>query len=516
MLQAEQFCTTFLASCGRWKINAQLDPCYTWLQDVYMGSFRDVVSGGTAFSYDTTYFMEWSLRASDNQQITFHLEVSQPMSFAIENSFNVHSSKIDRVVGSYTGGKAKFEIRKDILCNPEDITIKVGGILKKTMSDKSGKLTFNVTAQKSNWSLNITPRSYIQPLTSSHPLSNTTTQLGASGSTVAPVVGHSSGFPPVSLSFNPAVPPPQNRFTETDAAVGFRDVTTGYSNITSPPKNQFSEADAAVGFRNITTGYGNTTSLPKRKIIPGDQSSTSSSSRISIGEKSKKKFTPMARTSTPRKHKKGTGELHHYDTISPPRSPPVLDLSSSDEISPDQIDLFTRQFQEALNVDSNDPLSQFLTSSLTSVLTHITARKARLNDTSLDEEMRRHAEQMNNLYDLTKYRILSRSQPTPKQPAQPVAGAACEAPAIGSNSTPQLVDGHGSTPTSPQRGAVANNSLNQQQQLAVSLNHTASENQNIPDVFNMSISNAPTQENKSVSNSPENKQMVTRSQSQKK
>ena len=490
MLQAEQFCTTFLASCGRWKINAQLDPCYTWLQDVYMGSFRDVVSGGTAFSYDTTYFMEWSLRASDNQQITFHLEVSQPMSFAIENSFNVHSSKIDRVVGSYTGGKAKFEIRKDILCNPEDITIKVGGILKKTMSDKSGKLTFNVTAQKSNWSLNITPRSYIQPLTNSHPLSNTTTQHGASGSTVTPVVGQSSGFPPVSLSsFNPAVPPPQNRFSETNAAVGFRDVTTGYGNITS---------------------------LPKRKIIPGDQSSTSSSSRISIGEKSKKKFTPIARTSTPRKHKKGTGELHHYDTISPPRSPPVLDLSSSDEISPDQIDLFTRQFQEALNVDSNDPLSQFLTSSLTSVLTHITARKARLNDTSLEEEMRRHTEQMNNLYDVTKDRILSRSQPTPKQPAQPVVGAACEAPAIGINSTPQLVDGHGSTPNSPQRGAVANNSLNQQQQLAVSLNQSASENQNIPDVFNMSISNAPTQENESVSNSPENKQMVTRSQSQKK
>ena len=483
MLQAEQFCTTFLASCGRWKIKAQLDPCFTWLQDIYMGSFRDVVSGCTAFSYDTTYFMEWSLRASDNQQITFHIEVSQPMSLAVVDSFNVQSSKIDKVVGSYTGGKVKFEIRKDILFNPEDITIKVGGFLKKTMSDKSGKLTFNVAAQKSNWSLNITPRSYVQPLTIPHPLSNTTIHHEASGSTVTPVVGHPSGLPPVSVSFNPSVPPPQNRFSATNAAAGSRDVTTGYENITS---------------------------LPKRKIIPGDQSSTSSSSHITIGEKSKKKLASTARTSTPRK-KKSTSEIHHYDTISSPHSPPVLDLSSSDEISPDQIDLFTRQFQEALNVDSNDPLSQFMTGALTSVLTHITARKARLNDTSLEEEIRRHTEQMNNLYEVTKDRILSRSQPAPKQPAQPVVGAACEASAIGSNNTPQLVEGQGSTPNSPQRGAVAINSQNQQQQLAVSLNHTAPEIQDIPDVFNM-----PIRENESVSNSPEIKQIVTRSQSQKK
>ena len=132
---------------------------------------------------------------------------------------------------------------------------------------------------------------------------------------------------------------------------------------------------------------------------------------------------------------------------------------------------------------------------------------------------------MNHLYGVTKDRILSRSQPKPKQPAivnqQLVAGAACEAPASGSSNTTQLVEGQGNTPNSPQRGAVAKNSLNQQQQLAVSLDHTAPEiqnldhNPNIPDVFNMSISNVPTQENESVNNSPEIKQMVTRSQSQK-
>ena len=94
MLQAEQFCTTFLATCRRWKITANLDPCYTWLNDVYTGKYRDAVSGGTTFSYKTTYYMEWSLQASENQQITFHLEVSQPMSTAVVDSFNVHSMSL--------------------------------------------------------------------------------------------------------------------------------------------------------------------------------------------------------------------------------------------------------------------------------------------------------------------------------------------------------------------------------------------------------------------------------------
>ena len=115
-----------------------------------------------------------------------------------------------------------------------------------------------------------------------------------------------------------------------------------------------------------------------------------------------------------------------------------MDLSSENELSPEQIQLFTKQFQNALNVDPEDPLSKFLTTSLPSVLSHMSKKGSRLNDSKQSENERLHTKNMEELYDVTRKQILA-SKPTP------VAAAP---------SPPQLVESPASTSNSPQRGAV--------------------------------------------------------------
>ena len=469
LLQAEQFSTTFFASCKRLKINAQLDPCHDWLRDLYIGNYRNPSSGTTTFAYDTTYYMQWSLKAVENQKVIFSIEVSQPMADAIQDSFQIQTRQVEREVGTYTGQKAKFVIKKDILCNPEDISIRVAGAVKKTMADKQGRLTFSTTAQNANWSLNITPSLLL--------LQTTTSQSGTTCNTAAPIItmaqpivaGPTSfQFPPTSCLFNPAVPPPtsQNRFSESDQSAD-------YQNFRKYANNQTGNR-----FANIQTG-NRIASFSKRKIIPDEQSSTSSSSRLTVGEKSKKKTTGNARTSTPRKRRGKEEDNHHYDTISPLE----LDLSSENELSPEQISLFTKQFQNALNVDPEDPLSKFLTSSLPSVLSHMSKKGSKLNDSKQSENERLHTKNMEELYDVTRKQILASKQ-------TPVAAAP---------SPPQL---ESPASTSPQRGAVSASTISQQPPpLTVCFNNSAP----IPEILNIT--------NESANNNQEPQQIVTRAQS---
>ena len=434
ILQADMFSSTFFSSCKRAKVTANLDPVNSWLKDLYAGRFLEKEK--TKFSYSSVYHMQWCLKTNENYKVTFEVNMSAPTADAISNSLNVISENRLREVGNYSGKKTTINICKDLVFSCEDITICCLGREMKTMADTSGLLTFSTHAQVANWSLNITPQSFIPPRVSVQP-------------EVAPATasGTQSILPPNSLlRYNPAVPPPN--------------------------RNRFSAIDEVAESRH-TTGNGIGT-FPKRKILP-DQDSSSSSSRVSLGEK--KKTTFGARTSTPRK-KSMRGKDHIYDSIS---NSPELRVVSDDEFSKEDIHRFTEQFRSVLNVDSNDPLTEFLGKSLTSVLLHLHSKKAsNLNDPMNEIRDTEHTRAMNALYDQTKEKILKQTSANQNEaPISPSLSIAACAP------SDILVSQPTTTTAQPTQVSVT---LNDSVQTILSLSEQQNqENNSVPEIPNSQI-----------------------------
>ena len=156
-LQLEQMQKQFLNACTRLNIVATFPkPTFQWLGSNIRGRFK-TSDCKTGFVYSKDYNMQWGLKC-DKGDIYFEVRYEDDVFNAIEPHFNIQEFDSDIIVGYYEIQRSiPLPIRKDITFVSEDLTIRVDGMVKRSMPNADGKLYFGDLSQQCNWPLNVAP-----------------------------------------------------------------------------------------------------------------------------------------------------------------------------------------------------------------------------------------------------------------------------------------------------------------------------------------------------------------------
>ena len=341
-LQLEQLQKQFINACKRLNIVASFPkPTVQWLENNIRGKFR-TSDCKTSFVYSKDYSMQWGIKC-DKGDIYFEVTYQDDVFDAIEPHFHIQEYDREIIVGYYEimHRSTPLPVRKDVTFVCEDLTIRVDGIVKKSMPDPNGKLYFGDLSQKCNWPLNVAP-----PVLQRSPPPGLTqaghAALGLARTEPPPRQTHSEPMLHTIVSqqihrhnlrlFDPNVPPPP--FSAAGAAAA------GQSSY-HKEASDWPQANTSRQMRDSRKS--------KKKSIPSDLGE--SSSEISCIEPPQRKKLPKpSSASTPKKRAQNSRDelIHQYDSISEPQSDTEHQKLCKE---------FERMINIALKGRESDPLS---------------------------------------------------------------------------------------------------------------------------------------------------------------
>ena len=428
-LQLNQFLIQFKHSCSRLNIITNVEkPVKHWLMENLRGEFK-TRNARTGFKFAKRYNMMWELKLERND-VKFCVEYDNEVFEAIEPFFRIVEMDREIIVGNCDSYSViPLPAIKNVSFVCEDISVSVNGLLKKTMPDIHGFLTFNDEAQQANWALNITP--IVQAVRHSPTPSVTAASLSPSPSVAAPRFQsqHSGASihphgqpstgradimgmfaPPASRTVNHRGTPELHSVVEQTIRK-HNQLQRLPCDVSKPPPAMYSTAVQAgqPGGSAEQTGQpvssagqagnlmGDTVLQTKgrRMILPTDDSSCSEISLFAkSNKKGKKKKVSKPSTSTPRKRPNNDRDVHVYDSIS----------SESDA------EKFAREtnifFQTALQGRENDPLTTFLQSTVPRVFSFLSLKEKSLNSSEQQAREKIITEEIDKIYQTTKEAIV--------------------------------------------------------------------------------------------------------------
>ena len=413
-VQLKQFQTQFKNACKRLNITAIFEkPVKLWLIENLRGQFK-TRNDRTGFKFDKRYNMMWELKI-DRNDIKFIVDFDNEVFDAIEPFFRIVERDKEIIVGSCDSYSIlPLPAIKNVSFTCEDISVTVNGLLKKTMPDIHGFLTFNDDAQKANWALNITP--VVQAVRKSPTRSVAAGILSPTSSCIASGSPQSTGRENVMAMFHapPATVNPRGT-PELHSAVEQTILKHNQlhrlpCDVSKPPPAMYSTAvqtgqhgSSADQTTQLDSSAGQTGSLmgatalqthERRIILPTDDSSCSEINLFAQSNrkgKRKKKEVSKPATSTPRRRE----PAHEYDSIS----------------SESEAEKFAREanifFQTALQGKESDPLTNFLQSTVPRVFSILSLKEKSMNTSEQQEREKIIREEIDTIYQTTKEAILT-------------------------------------------------------------------------------------------------------------
>ena len=401
-LQLEQMQKQFINACTRLNIVASFPkPTVQWLENNIRGKFK-TSDCKTSFVYSKDYSMQWEIKC-DKGDIYFEVQYEEDVFNAIEPHFHIQEYDREIIVGYYEimHRSTPLPVRKDVTFVCEDLTIRVDGIVKKSMPDHNGKLYFGDLSQKCNWPLNVAPpvlqRSPplgLPPVTAGH------AALGLARAEPTPRPARSEPMLHTLVSqqinrhnlrlFDPKVPPPppprmNAHFSAVSAAAAGQ--PSHHKELADWP-----QANTSRQIRDLKKS--------KKKILPSTDLGDSSSEISGIEPTQRKKHPKPTAASTPKKRAQNSRDelIHEYDSISESQSETEHQKLCKE---------FERMINIALKGRESDPLSEFIVETVPRIIEFLSFREgAPLNSSGNQAREETFTKEIEQLYGVTKAAII--------------------------------------------------------------------------------------------------------------
>ena len=396
-LQLEQMQKQFINACTRLNIVATFPkPTVQWLGNNIRGKFK-TSDCKTSFVYSKDYNMQWEIKC-DKGDIYFEVRYEDDVFNAIEPHFHIQEYDREIIVGYYEimHRSTPLPVRKDVTFVCEDLTIRVDGIVKKSMPDHNGKLYFGDLSQQCNWPLNVAPPVLQRsPPPGLPPAGHAALGLARAEPPPRPARSEPMLHTLVSQQihrhnlrlFDPKVPPP----TRMNANFSADGAAAAGQPSHHKESGDWPQANTSRQIRDFRKS--------KKKIIPSDLGD--SSSELSCIEPTQRKKPPKpTAASTPKKRAQNSRDelIHQYDSISEPQSETEHQKLCKE---------FERIINIALRGRESDPLSEFIVETVPRIIEFLSFREgAPLNASGNQAREETFTKEIDQLYDVTKAAII--------------------------------------------------------------------------------------------------------------